>query len=112
MTISNLVYGRHTCPHNGTAPSIDAARSAANRVAADRQAILRALHSVYPDGLTDQQLQDMTGIEENSERPRRGSLEDDRLVERLGERRPTRSGVKAFVFTISAKGRLAMQETP
>jgi transcription initiation factor IIE alpha subunit len=101
-----------TLPHNGTAPSIEAARYAANKVAEDRKAILRALHAVYPDGLTDQAIQDATGIEESSERPRRGKLHEDGLIEKMQERRPTRSGVGAWVWMLTAKARNAMNETP
>lgn len=109
--VSRAVYGMGL-PHNGTAPSIDAARKASHRVAEDRRAILRALYAVYPEGMTDQQIQDATLIQDNSERPRRGSLEEDGLVERLGERRPTRSGTRAWVWHISAKGRALLAEVP
>lgn len=102
----------HTAPHNHTAPSIDAARLVSSQVAEDRRAILRELHRVYPEGMTDQEIQGATGIKENSERPRRGSLQLDGLIERLGERRATDSGVKAWVWHLSAKGRAAMSEVP
>lgn len=56
-----------------------------------------------PDGLTDDALQEITGIRESSERPRRLSLQEDNppQIKDSGRRANTRSGHPATVWVVA-----------
>jgi len=74
-------------PSNGTITSEKAAESVDPTTArAQRQRILDLLIQ-HPEGLTDGQIEDMTGIDDNAVRPRRWQLVRDGLVFNSGETR-------------------------
>lgn len=53
-----------------------------------------------PDGLTDEQIQDATGMNPNTQRPRRLELYRDERITHKGKR-PTKSGRAATVWVIN-----------
>lgn len=77
----------------------DAARNAGN----NRAAVLRA-HARNAAGLTDYELADLTGLQQNSAGKRRGELRDAGLIEQTDQRRPAPSGSLAIVWRITPAG--------
>lgn len=74
-------------PHNGTPTSKAAAEKVSRESAvSQRSRIMDALEQ-HPDGLTDAQIQDLTGIDQNGQRPRRWQLVNDGLVADSGRKR-------------------------
>lgn len=91
-----------TPPSNGTATSEAAAASLDPKVLNDQhQRIMRALWRVRGKGLTDEEVQQATGLNPSSERPRRGELLTGGWVRDTGETRSTRSGRQATVWDVS-----------
>lgn len=74
-----------------------AARQAAPRAGTNRALALRVLRS-HPDGLTDFELADLTGMQQTSIGKRRGELRDAGLVRATDRRRPAPSGAAAIVW--------------
>lgn len=83
-------------PHNGSATSRAAAKRHRASAAIQRSIVLAAVIR-SPDGLTREQVSDVTKIDGNSVRPRVVELVKARLLKELGER-PTRSGHAAAVL--------------
>ncbi|QDP54720.1 MAG: hypothetical protein GOVbin2833_9 [Prokaryotic dsDNA virus sp.] len=52
------------------------------------------------EGATDEEMQEGTGIEPNTQRPRRKELQQEGKVFDSGERRKTRSGRNAIVWVV------------
>jgi hypothetical protein len=80
------------------------AKAAANSISpwgitVGQQKIFDAL-SMHRDGLTDEEICEVTGLEGSSERPRRIELWEHGWVEDAGERRATRRGRKAIVWRL------------
>lgn len=80
-------------PHSATSRA--AAKSIAPRIGTQRYMVLEALKA---SPMTDEELQAVLGLSANSERPRRVSLCDDRLVIDSGDRRKGASGELAVVW--------------
>lgn len=77
--------------------SHQAALFAAPKAETHRVIALRMLKA-HPDGLTDFQLADLTGIPQTSIGVRRKELVEMGLVEATNQRRPSPSGAKAIVW--------------
>lgn len=87
-------------PTNGTPTSTEAARRITTCVRAQHRRLLDLL-AAHPDGLTDEQMQDLLGMNPNTQRPRRGELVTMKLVVKAGRRRETKSGTPAEVWTLA-----------
>lgn len=77
--------------------SRDAAQDNAPRAPRHRDLALRVLRA-HPEGLTDFELAELTGIAQTSVGKRRLELLRDGLVENTGKRRPSPSGSAAIVW--------------
>jgi len=66
---------------------------------AKRRAVYQAIVASGDDGMTDEEMQDATGMAPNTQRPRRVELVRDGSVIDSGIRRNTKSGRKAVVWT-------------
>lgn len=87
-------------PHSATSVAAAAAvKPDANRL---RALVLDALRAVYPDGLTDEQIIDTTGLSPSTARPRRIELVQRNLVRDSGRKRKTRSGREAVIWEATA----------
>ena len=94
-------------PTNGITTSNAAAVVAMESAQLKRDLILATIKA-HPEGLTDEQIQDLTGIPGSTERPRRGELSAAGLVEVGGiasncdtviyQTRKTKSGCNALVW--------------
>lgn len=84
---------RHTDPATSHAAAADAAVNAGT----NRARCLAVLRR-YPAGLTDYELADLTGLQQNSAGKRRGELRDAGLVADTGNRRPGPSGSSCIVW--------------
>lgn len=62
-----------------------------------RAAVLAVLRQ-HPGGLTDEEIQGLTGLSPSTERPRRVELERDRRIYNSGQNRKTKSGRQAVVW--------------
>ena len=62
------------------------------------------MHYYHPDGLTDYELGDLIGRQQNSAGKRRGELRDNGLIENSGHKRPAPSGSLVIVWQITPKG--------
>jgi hypothetical protein len=63
-----------------------------------RQNVLDELASVFPNGMTDEELQNGLEMNPNAQRPRRIELVEQGWVEDSGTRRKTMSGLDAIVW--------------
>lgn len=70
-----------------------------DRAEMDRRAILNVLRQT--SGATDEEIQELAGIDPNSQRPRRVELVQRSLVRDSQRRRLTRSGRKAKVWVLA-----------
>lgn len=97
------LYEPQTQPFSGSTPETrETSRQAAQTVRnpdADRERIYQALVNVWPDGLTDEQIQDRLRMDGNTERPRRGELAKAGRIKTQGTR-TTKSGKSAAVWTL------------
>jgi hypothetical protein len=84
---------RRTDPYT----SHDAARMARQTARTVRAAVLEALRA-HPDGLTDYELAELVGRQQNSAGKRRGELVQMGLVISTGHTRPAPSGARALVW--------------
>ncbi len=75
-----------------------AAAEDAQENASTHRARALALLQSHPDGLTDFELADLTGLQQTSIGKRRGELRDRGLVRDSGRRRPAPSGSLAIVW--------------
>jgi len=75
-----------------------AAKSIKPRMSEDRQAVLDYLRERGAYGGTDNEIQAGTGMNGNTERPRRGELEDAGLVVDSGRRRASTGGRACVVW--------------
>ena len=80
--------------------SRQAAEQAEKPAGRQRVLVLRALHDAGSEGLTDEQIQERTGLSPNSARPRRVELVQAGMVFDSAVRRETRSGTKAVVWRV------------
>ena len=82
-------------------PHSETSKAAAESVKPDkgRAAVLACLRQ-HPNGLTDEEIQGLTGLSPSTERPRRVELWRSSAVFDSGERRKTRSGRSAVVWRI------------
>lgn len=83
--------------------SHQAADDAKRNVKATRKQVLLA-HASHPSGLTDYELADIVGLQQNSAGKRRGDLRDVGYVEQTGDRRPAPSGSSCIVWRITRDG--------
>lgn len=90
--------------------SIYAARRTHPLAANHRLKALRA-HGEHPEGLTDFELADLTGIAQTSIGKRRHDLMGDGLIEKTTRTRPAPSGAAAIVWRITAKGVLVLSRS-
>lgn len=86
-------------PHNGTPTSAAAAQSIKLAASTQRWCIMDLLKS-SPEGLTDEEIQDLSGMSPSSERPRRGELVDMGKVRDTGRTKPTKSGRMAILWEV------------
>jgi hypothetical protein len=63
-----------------------------------RQNVLDELLAIFPDGMTDEEIQDELAMNANAQRPRRLELVEQGWVEDSGKRRKTVSGLDAIVW--------------
>lgn len=75
-----------------------AAAQAAKRAPRHREIALRVLREALPDGLSDFELAERTGVPQTSIGKRRLELQRMGLVEPTGERRPSPTGTPAMVW--------------
>lgn len=90
-------------PHNGTAPSIAAAKVAKHGALAQYARMLAIYRARGAEGMTDDEMAEHTAkseepIKPDAIRPRRGALITDGLVADSGKKRATRSGCMATVY--------------
>lgn len=85
---------------NAPQTSRDAARTLHAPTREEHYRLILAALASAPEGLTDQELQDVTGIGESSERPRRGELAEQGRIVLTGKKRKTRAGKVADVWGI------------
>ncbi len=78
--------------------SVAAARAIEGGPRTQGRALVLAAVQHSPDGLTDQAIQEATGLVESSERPRRVELVEANLLYDSGRQRITRSGRMASVW--------------
>lgn len=91
-----------TPPSNGRDTSDTAAALLTEaQINAGHRRVLNALWRALPHGMTDEQIQEATGLNPSTERPRRGELEAGGLVVDTGERGRTHSGRPAILWTLS-----------
>jgi predicted ArsR family transcriptional regulator len=90
-------------PHNGTDTSIAAAIAIAPEAKRQRDRVLAFIAGCGYTGATDQEIEEGTGIVNNTVRPRRGELERDGLIKLTDRRRPTRSGRPARVYVATTE---------
>jgi hypothetical protein len=81
-------------------PSAAAAAEIAPKMPELRARVLDALRSLGEHGATDEELQEITRLEPNTERPRRRELVQQGLVEDSGLRRPLKSGKSGTVWVV------------
>lgn len=85
----------------------ETSREAAEAIAPDtptlRRAVLEYLRSRGPTGATDDEMQTALGMHAHTQCPRRIELVSAGLVVKSGEKRPTRSGRAATVWTAVTK---------
>ncbi len=85
---------RHSRTSCGAAEGIHA------HVGALQRRLIAALATVYPDGLTDIELQEQTGIRESTERPRRVELVEAGLILDSGRTRVAPGRTRAAVVWV------------
>jgi len=85
-------------PHSGPETSQIAAEAMKPHAETLRRKVLDLLRSVWPDGLTDEEIQDRLNMSGDTQRPRRWELVAVREVLDSGQRRRTRSGHSAIVW--------------
>ena len=76
----------------------DAIKPDANRL---RAVVLATLEQAGTEGMTDEEIQDATGLQGSCQRPRRVELVQRGLVRDSGNTRPTRSGRRAVVWIVA-----------
>lgn len=95
--MAGCTYQRHS------QTSKDAAIKAVPGAKTQRFVILRLFRDAGARGLTDDEIEAMTGYKGSAVRPRRIKLCDDGLIEKSDVTRPTRSGRDAVVWKIKQK---------
>jgi hypothetical protein len=88
--------------------SVHAATVAAVNAGTNRALALR-VHAAHPDGLTDFELAEITGVQQTSCGKRRGELVRMGMVARTDQRRPSPSGTPAVVWQITPGGAIAAE---
>ena len=89
--------GMHRVPDRDT--SIAAAHLAASSARKSRDIAIEILRN-HPEGLTDFELADLAGMQQNSIGKRRGELVAHGLVRDSGRRRPSTTGSPAIVWEV------------
>lgn len=84
--------------HTTSREASESVRASAAGMEAD---VLELLRSVWPDGMTDAEIEAHSGLGPNTARPRRVGLVLKGLVRDSGQRRPTPSGRAARVWVAS-----------
>jgi hypothetical protein len=87
--------------------SKQAARLIAPKSGSDRERVLQTVLATWysEHGRTDEELQDILGMDPSTERPRRVELVEGGWLEDSGKRRPTRSGRQAIVWQVTDDAR-------
>jgi len=98
-----LAFGEPTARHTDPPTSHQAAEYAGVRASTNRGRALLELASA-PQGLTDFELAERTGLQQTSIGVRRGELLKWGLVENTGLTRPAPSGAAAAVWRITVSG--------
>jgi hypothetical protein len=98
QAISSLFDSLPYQPYSNTSQA--AAVSMTNNAGTLRRRVLWAIRD-SPDGLTDEEIQDQTGMNPSTERPRRIELVLAGLVRNSGRKRRTRSNRLAVVWEIA-----------
>jgi hypothetical protein len=111
---ADMKRGRHTGnlpPHQGHS---DTSRAAAGAIAPKFGTMTRSVLvqlSKYPSGLTDEEAQNISGMQGNSYRPCRVTLMDHGLVYDTGDRRKTNQRKDAVVWAVSEAGYSTLYES-
>lgn len=84
--------------HDAPQTSRDADARNAPREGTQRAKVLNFIRACGGDGATDEELQDETGLNPNTARPRRVELVRDGWIRDSGRRRKTRGGDEAIVW--------------
>lgn len=95
MTDLTLFNYRRTDPDT----SVQAAERASKRAPRHRELAWKTLLA-HPEGLTDFELAELTGLAQTSVGKRRGELRDKGFVVDTGKRRPSPSGSPSIVWAV------------
>lgn len=87
-------------PHNGTVTSKRAAEATKPSAAAARLIVLEAISAAGIHGLTREEIEDKTGLNGNTVRPRVWDLIKSKTIEEAGEVRACKSGSYGKVLTM------------
>ena len=101
--VTHYVTHRPNPAVNGTIPgkaktSQAAAHRAIPRSGTNRERVLQLLVRAFPNGMTDDEMQQATGMAHQSQTPRRNELVKQGWITDSGERRTTRRGDLATVW--------------
>ncbi len=96
-------------PHNHTATSIAAAHAKSGSAKTDEALVFEWIRSQGIHGSTCDAAEEQLGLSHQGCSARCNGLERRGLIERSGERRPTRSGCMAFVYVASEFNRTPTQ---
>ncbi len=103
----HTLFAQRADPDVDTEGKVGHAHPATSKLAAQRilpasgtqrQNVLDELLAIFPDGMTDEELQDELVMNANAQRPRRLELVEQGWVEDSGKRRKTMSGLDAIVW--------------
>jgi len=83
---------------NHPATSKMAAKRIKQKSGTKRMLVLTLLKSIYPEGMTDQEMQDTLNMRNQTQNPRRLELLEMKWIEDSGETRPTEAGLGAIVW--------------
>lgn len=86
---------------NASPTSVAAAMAALPRAGTQKNAILSIIRDAGAAGLTDEQIATLSGLDENTVRPRRVELAEEGWIHLSGEFRKTRHGNDAQVWVVA-----------
>ena len=98
QTVERIHPERETAPHNHSETSKAAAESISEHLPRLEALVLEAIRGAGSEGLTDEEAQEVTGLQGSTERPRRIRLWEKGLVVRAGVQRKTKAGRLAEVW--------------
>lgn len=96
MTQETLPFQAHSDTSRAAAESLPTSSTATQRMR-----VLDCIREAGSRGRTDCEIQDLLGMQGNTQRPRRLELLDRGLIRNSGETRKTSSGRKAAVWVVA-----------